>query len=156
MSQSGKPHARLGVGFRAQATADFFIIAALVLLIGIAFLGVYMEKVQSADIAMDKLSAQSLADNLARGINTVSIGANGSFIGLDLPESLPGGAAYNISFRGAGRRIEIFWEGSGTMKSVAASLLNSNMTDLHITKTKGSGITAVNVTNVNGAVKLDV
>ena len=137
---------------KGQSSADFLVVAVFALLLILALITVYMEKLYGTNSVTNRLAGQRLADHVARNVNAVAFGCNGSKATITLPESLKGGTEYNISILSRGRRVEIFWYSRDTFYSATSSIVTSNVTDVNKSFFIGSGNKEVNITNVNGRV----
>jgi len=125
---------------RAQATLEFLILAALLLIMFLALLQVYFTRLNAGQDFQERLGAQRLVDDAGRHIDRVLQSGNSSRIQFQLPTLLPTGQAYTLVR--IGRRLEIAWES----KTVNSLLLTQAVSGSF---TPG---TLYNITNNNGGI----
>jgi len=140
---------------RAQISFDLLAIATFTLLIFLIIFELYILESNRVRIIENRLDAKRIANMVVRGINGV-MRINGTSVQVGLPETLESGESYFLSIRGVGRRVDISWPVSSSNVSLSVPLLTSNVTDINITKTAGSGITNVDISNVNGAINVTI
>lgn len=139
---------------KAQISADFLVISAAVLLLFLVLVVFYTNMLTSIHAAENVMSAQLIADSLARGINAAERGGNGTVAVIEIPESLSTGEPYDVSILSAGRRVETEWFPAPGRRSAASGILTSAINDLNITKVPGSGPTNVTIRNSEGVVNV--
>jgi hypothetical protein len=140
---------------KGQLSTDFLIIVIFAFIIFLEMFEVYALESKSAGIIEGATSALRVGSSIARTINEVSK-ANGTSASVIIPESLDTGETYYVSIRAAGRRVDVFWPISAQNRSVGVVILTSNVTELNVSKSVGSGQTTLNITNLNGAVNVEV
>ena len=134
---------------------DFLAIVIFAFIIFLEMFEVYVLESNSARIIESKTSASRVGSSIARTINEVSK-ANGTSALVTIPESLDTGETYYVRIKATGRRVDVFWPISAQNTSIGVAILTSNVTELNISKSVGSGQTALNITNLNGAVNVEV
>jgi hypothetical protein len=140
---------------KGQMSMDFLAIVIFAFIIFLEMFEVYVLESNSARIIESKTSASRVGSSIARTINEVSK-ANGTSALVTIPESLDTGETYYVSIKATGRRVDVFWPISAQNTSIGVAILTSNVTELNISKSVGSGQTALNITNLNGAVNVEV
>lgn len=125
---------------RAQTTAEFIVLAAVLVLFFAALMDTYFYRLAAGQDYTERLNAQRIADDAARHVNRVLQAGNSSRAQLMLPSSLRSGQNYAIEI--LERRVVVEWDGT----SASALLLSSSV----------SGSLAAgslnNITNVDGGV----
>jgi len=140
---------------KGQSSADFLIVAVFALILILALITTYMEKLYGTNAVANRIGGQRLADHVARNINAVAFGCNGSKSTVSLPETIQGNTEYNISILSKGRRVEIFWYGRDASYSATSSIVTSNITDVNKSLFIGSDAKEMNMTNINGRVEIE-
>lgn len=138
---------------KAQISYDFLAIASLILFVFLILFEIYIVEDSRARIIENIVSARRIANMVARGVDEV-IQTNGTSTQVNLPETLDTGDSYFLSIKSLGRRVDIFWPISSQNSSLSVPFLTSNVTDINISKTEGSGATTVTISNINGAINV--
>jgi hypothetical protein len=138
---------------RAQISYDLLAITIFILFIFLIIFEIYIVESSKVRIIENSLNAKKIANMVARGINEVLL-TNGTSTQVSLPETLDSGDNYSLSIKGIGRRVDIFWPVSSSNMSLSLPLLTSNVTELNITKTADSGVTVINIKNLNGLIEM--
>jgi len=132
---------------------DFLAIVVFAFIIFLEMFEVYVLESNSARIIESKTSASRVGSSIARTINEV-LKANGTSALVTIPESLDTGETYYVGIKAAGRRVDVFWPISAQNTSIGVAILTSNVTELNISKSVGSGQTALTIINLDGAVNI--
>ncbi|MEM3690627.1 MAG: hypothetical protein QXZ40_02790, partial [Candidatus Micrarchaeia archaeon] len=140
---------------RMQISVDFLIIGVFAFIIFFELFQLYYIETDSAGILESRASAMRIASIVARAINEVGK-ANETSMVVTIPETLDTGDTYHMSIKASGRRVDVFWPISTQNRSIAVPLLTSNVTELDIPKTAGSGLTTLRLINLNGKVNISI
>ena len=140
------------MGKKAQLSADFAVIAAVVLIIALFLVELYSQRMESARIMTVHLSAQRTAEDVARSINHAWLAGNGSVAHSQLPDSLPNGAGYNLTIRG--RQVLVYYPAGDGIRIASAGTITSNISSANITIIPGSGGVQLNITNANNTIRV--
>jgi len=138
---------------KGQISLDFLAIVIFAFIIFLEMFQVYALESASAGIMESKISALRIGSRVARTINEVSR-ANETSAVITIPGSLDTGETYYLSIRATGRRVDVFWPISTQNRSVGVAILTSNVTELNISKSTGSGQSTLNITNLDGEVRI--
>jgi hypothetical protein len=140
---------------KGQIGYDLLVIVVFILFVFLIFFEIYILENNRIRILEGRLSAKRVANLVARGVNEV-MQVNGTTLQVTLPETLDTGDSYFLSIKSVGRRVDVFWPVSSNNASLSIPLLTSNITEVDITKTVGSGVTVVNISNMNGAINVSI
>jgi hypothetical protein len=119
-----------------QVSVELLILLGLVFIIFVSIFSLVPDRDRHASQQVLKLSAQSLADKVAGGINSVHRAGDGAVIQVLLPTTLVEGTPYNITIYPTHHRVEIRWDGVDAHQ-YSAGIVTGNVTG-NITARRGT------------------
>ena len=134
----------------SQIAAEFLIIIAAVLIIGVVLLAVFSSREQQIDSERAGIYASAQAEELSSIINSVYIAGDGASKTLFLPSSLRDNSDYGLKIYPASRAVVINYSVNGGQRIYSSSILTSNISGI-INPVAGE----ILVRNVNGGVSVE-
>ncbi len=134
---------------RGQSSAELIIILAVFFLLLLGVLAVVSQRDDLFFALQPRLSARTIADRFATGLNSVFLGGEGTTATAVLPAALDDGSPYLLSVYPAARLVEIRWEHRGGVEHYGASLIIA-----HVDGTLANLSGAVEMTHTGSGVLL--
>ncbi len=113
---------------RAQATADFLIVVAVVMIVFLSIVGMIQHKNNFTMREKAKMQAKAVCDRAAQEINSVHLAGDGTGKTFFLPQRLKENTNYNLLVHPKSHIVEIRWDSFGEDKHYTSPLITSNIT----------------------------
>jgi len=135
---------------KTQIAAEFLIVAAAVLIIGVVLLTVFSSREQQIDSVRAGIYASAQAEELSSIINSVYMAGDGASKTFFLPSSLRDNSNYGLRIYPSSRAVVINYSVNGEQRLHSSPVLTSNITGI-----LNLSLGEILVRNTNGGISVE-